>query len=167
MAKKAATAEKPSRSLDAQDRRLLAELQVSTRKTLEELSRTVALSPSSVRRRLERLRRSGAIRAEIALLDPAVLEQGIRVLTLVSFAREGASIYREFRRRISSEPRVLQCFSISGQYDFALLCAARDPADYEQWGERTLLSNPSIGRYDSFVVWSTVKELAQPMLRQP
>jgi DNA-binding Lrp family transcriptional regulator len=167
MAKKDIRIKGPSYALDEHDRRLLAALQVSTRRTLEDLSRLVALSPSSVRRRLERLRRNGAIRAEIALLDPAVLEQGIRVLTLVNFAREGASVYREFRRRIASEPRVLQCFSISGQYDFALLCAARDPADYEKWGERVLLSNPSIGRYDSFVVWSTVKELAQPMLRQP
>lgn len=167
MAKKDTGVKNPAYALDEHDRRLLAALQVSTRRTLEDLSRLVALSPSSVRRRVERLRRNGAIRAEIALLDPAVLEQGIRVLTLVSFAREGTSVYREFRRRISSEPRVLQCFSISGQYDFALLCAARDPADYEQWGERVLLSNPNIGRYDSFVVWSTVKELAQPMLRQP
>jgi Lrp/AsnC family transcriptional regulator, leucine-responsive regulatory protein len=136
MAKKDTRIKSPSYALDEHDRRLLAALQVSTRRTLEDLSRLVALSPSSVRRRLERLRQNGAIRAEIALLDPAVLEQGIRVLTLVNFAREGASVYREFRRRIASEPRVL-------------------------------LSNPSIGRYDSFVVWSTVKELAQPMLRQP
>lgn len=167
MARKAAIAPSIALRLDDYDRRLLAAMQISTSRTLEELSRLIALSPSSVRRRLERLRRSGAIRAEIALLDPAVLEQGIRVLTLVSFAKEGASVYREFRKRIASEPRVLQCFSISGQYDFALLCAAKDPADYELWGERVLLSNPNIGRYDSFVVWSTVKELAQPLLRQP
>lgn len=167
MAKKASDARSEAPKLDVHDRQLLLAMQVSTRRTLEELSRLVALSPSSVRRRLDRLRSSGAIRAEIALLDPAVLEQGIRVLTMVSFAKEGSSVYREFRRRIVSEPRVLQCFSISGQFDFALLVAARDPADYEQWGERVLLSNPSIGRYDSFVVWSTVKELAQPLLRQP
>lgn len=167
MAKKAKDARARAPKLDVHDRQLLLAMQISTSRTLEELSRLVALSPSSVRRRLERLRGSGAIRAEIALLDPAILEQGIRVLTMVSFAKEGASVYREFRRRVISEPRVLQCFSISGQFDFALLVAAKDPADYEQWGERVLLSNPSIGRYDSFVVWSTVKELAQPLLRQP
>ncbi len=166
MAKIAVRKQKPTPNLDSYDRSLLAALQKSTRRNLDELSRLVSLSPSSVRRRLDRLRAQGAIRAEIALLDPAVLDQGIRVVVLVSFAKESAQVSRDFRRRMQADAQVLQCLSISGQFDFALLCAARDPADYETWGERTLLSNPCIARYDSFVVWSTVKELTQPPLRQ-
>lgn len=117
-----------------------------------------------MRRRLEALRRSGAIRREIAVVDPSVLGPGVRVLVMVAFARESAEVYRAFQERMAGEAPVAQCHSIAGEFDFALVVRAADPAVYEAWAQRVLLADPNIKRYSSFVIWSTVKEEWQPLV---
>lgn len=153
--------------LDNYDLRLLRALQKNTRQTQQQLARVVHLSPSSVRRRLARLRRCGAIRAEMAIIDPAILGAKITVLALISFVRESQRIYREFRRRMLADNHVLQCYSIAGQYDFALIVAAENPSAYEDWSQQALLGDGNIKRFDSFVVWSTVKCDWQPAVTVP
>ncbi len=150
--------------LDVTDRRLLRALQRDARQTHEQLGRAVHLSASSVRRRLTALRAAGVIRAEVALLGDQAFGKSITVIALVAFERESTRTYRDFRRRMLADAAVLQCHSISGEYDFVLTVAARDPAHYESWSQRVLLGDGNIARYDSFVVWSTVKNDPQPQV---
>jgi Lrp/AsnC family transcriptional regulator, leucine-responsive regulatory protein len=151
-------------ALDAHDRKLLRALQVNARQTHAELARRVHLSPSSVRRRLAVLRRNRTILGEVALLDPKVLGDGILVLTLLSFKKENPRIHNDFERRIRSDPAVMQCLKIGGEIDFAILVKAADPSDYDKWGQRSLLTNASLVRYSSFIVWSTIKQSPQPLI---
>jgi DNA-binding Lrp family transcriptional regulator len=59
---------------------------------------------------------------------------------------------------------VLECYRIGGEIDFALMVRAIDPADYDKWDRRALLTDSNIERYSSFVVWSTAKHGAQPLI---
>jgi Lrp/AsnC family transcriptional regulator, leucine-responsive regulatory protein len=151
-------------TLDAQDRRLLRALQVNTNQTHAELGRRAHMSASSVRRRLKVLRRNRTIRSEVALLDPAVLGAGITVLTLVSFKKENPRIHTDFEQRIRADPEVLQIHVLGGEIDFALLVHAPDPASYEEWGRRVLLTDVNLARYSSFIVWTTMKHNPQPLI---
>lgn len=157
-------AENTSMRLDALDRRLLRAVQEDARQTYAGLARLCHSSPSSVRRRLEALRRSGAIRREIAVVDPSVYNPGVRVLVMVAFARESAEVYRSFQARMANEAPVAQCHSIAGEFDFALVVRAPDPTAYDAWARRVLLADTNIRRYSSFVIWSTVKEEWQPLV---
>jgi Lrp/AsnC family leucine-responsive transcriptional regulator len=150
--------------LDAQDRKLLRAMQRDARQTHAALGRKIHLSASSVRRRLEGLRRRGVIRAEVALLDPAAFPQSISIVVLVAFTRESARVYADFQRRMRADTSVMHCYSIAGEYDFALLVQAPNAAAFEQWGHKQLLADGNIARYSSFVVWSTVKQEMQPAL---
>jgi Lrp/AsnC family transcriptional regulator, leucine-responsive regulatory protein len=151
-------------ALDSHDRKLLRALQVDANQTHTELGRRVHLSPSSVRRRLAALRRNRAIQGEIALLDPTLLGRGIVVLILMSFKKETPRIHNDFERRIRNDAAVLQCHRITGEFDFALLIAAADPADYDAWARRVLLTNANLDRYSSFIVLSTLKHSPQPLI---
>jgi Lrp/AsnC family leucine-responsive transcriptional regulator len=164
LAKPAQFANNPAMALDAHDRKLLRALQVNANQTHTELARRVHLSPSSVRRRLAVLRRNRTIRGEVALLDPAVLSDGILVLVLLSFKKETPRIHNDFERRIRTDSAVLQCHRISGEFDFALFVRAAEPSDYDQWGRRVLLPEANLARYSSFVVWSTMKHSPQPLI---
>lgn len=144
-------------TLDTFDRKLLDLVQQDARLTHAALGERVGLSPSSVRRRLDALRHRGVIRREVALLDPAAAGAAITVIVNVAFAAESLDADRAFRRRMAALPEVMQCYSVAGQFDFVLVVSAVDPAAYEAWGERELMSDPKIRRYDSYVVWSTVK----------
>jgi Lrp/AsnC family transcriptional regulator, leucine-responsive regulatory protein len=164
LAKAAQFANNRPMAIDIQDRKLLRALQVDAKQTHAQLGRRVHLSPSAVRRRLAVLRRKRTIQAEIALLDPTVLGRGIVVLTLMSFKKETPRIHNDFERRIRGDSAVLQCHRISGEFDFALFVSAADPADYDQWGRRVLLTNANLDRYSSFIVLSTLKHSPQPLI---
>jgi Lrp/AsnC family transcriptional regulator, leucine-responsive regulatory protein len=142
--------------LDDFDRALLDHLQSDATLTHAQLGERVHLSASSVRRRIDRLHEQGAIEKIVALLGPA-LQTGVTVIVSVSFAHETPEIYRDFRAQMRADSCVLQCYSVAGSEDFVLIVSASSPADYEQWGERELMSNINIRRYSSQVVWSTVK----------
>jgi Lrp/AsnC family transcriptional regulator, leucine-responsive regulatory protein len=146
-----------SAKLDEFDRRILAVMQQDASISHVELGARIGLSPSSARRRVEAMRRSGVIRAIVAVVDPALLEAQVRFFVTVTFEAETPGGYEAFKSRIVTEPRVRQCFVVSGQFDIVLLVSAASTADYWNWAEHTLTADPSIRRFDSFVVWSTLK----------
>ena len=143
--------------LDQLDHRILRILQADCTRSHADIGAEVGLSASAVRRRIQAMRDAKVIAREVALLGEGAGVAGITVIVTVAFERETPQLYDAFRQAMRGEPRVLQCYATAGQFDFLLVGAAQSPEDYEAWGERTLMSNPAIRRYDSFVVWSTVK----------
>jgi Lrp/AsnC family transcriptional regulator, leucine-responsive regulatory protein len=151
-------------TLDRLDRRILDLLQNDSARSHAAIGAEIGLSGSAVRRRIEVLRANKVIAREVALLGDGAVH-GITVITSVTFERETPALYDAFRTAMRKDARVLQCYATAGQFDYILIVAAASPEDYEAWGERTLLSNTAIKRYDSFVVWSTVKfEIKRPVL---
>jgi DNA-binding Lrp family transcriptional regulator len=146
----------PMHSLDLTDRQLLDLLQTSVRLSHAELAERVHLSESSVRRRIEQLRSSGVIEREVAILSADAIG-GVTVIVSLSFERESPELYARFRKRMQDLPEVMQCYSVAGAVDYILMVRAADLPSFERWGERELMSWPEIRRYDSQVVWSTVK----------
>ncbi len=146
----------PILSLNATDRQLLDLLQTSVRLSHAELAERVHLSESSVRRRIEQLRSSGVIEREVAILSADAIG-GVTVIVSLSFERESPELYARFRKRMQDLPEVMQCYSVAGSVDYILIVRADDLPSFERWGERELMSWPEIRRYDSQVVWSTVK----------
>jgi DNA-binding Lrp family transcriptional regulator len=152
-------------TLDAFDRAILAIVQEDCTLTHARVGARVGLSASAVRRRLEAMRASGVIAREVAIARDDALGPMVRVLVTVIFERESPAIHAAFRARMVREPAVTHCFSTAGQFDFFLIVEAESLAAYEAWGERTLMGDPDIRRYDSFVVWSVVKATtARPAL---
>jgi Lrp/AsnC family transcriptional regulator, leucine-responsive regulatory protein len=143
--------------LDEFDLAILDALQSDCTQPHATLGERVGLSGSAVRRRIARMRKAGVIAHEVAILGAAVQPAGVTIIVTVTFAQETPAAVRAFRETMQRDPRVLQCYATAGQFDFILLVAAQSPADYEAWGERVLMSNAMLKRYDSFVVWSTVK----------
>lgn len=144
-------------TLDPFDKAILDILQDDCTLAHATIGDRVGLSGSAVRRRIMALRKSGAIAQEIAILGATAQPSGIRVVVAVTFAQETLAAVNAFRAAMRRDPQVLQCYATAGQFDFVLVVAAESPAAYEMWGERVLMSNKLLKRYDSFVVWSTVK----------
>lgn len=143
--------------LDSFDRRILDVLQEDASLTHVELGARIGLSPSSARRRVEALRASGVIRGIVALVDPAIAEAQVTVVVAITFEAETPGGYDQFKSSIAADPRVRQCFIVSGQFDIVLIVSAANTGDYWAWAEAALTANPAVRRFDSFVVWSTLK----------
>ena len=141
--------------MDAFDRHLLRLLQRDNRQSFDALGDQVGLSPTAVRRRVQRLRETGVIRADVALLDAARL--GITVITSVRFEKESTASYDAFKRRMKAEPRIAQCYTVTGDVDVILIGHFPNLGDYEQWVADVLLTDPAVARSTANVVYRTVK----------
>lgn len=141
--------------LDDFDRDILRLVQGDNQLSHAEIGARVHLSASSVRRRLKRLREHGVIEADVAIV--ALPDRTTQVVVLVTFASESVECVEAFRQRMREAPEVTQVYSVAGNVDFVLIVQTADLASYEAWGERMLMADPNIRRYDSHVVWSRVK----------
>ena len=143
--------------LDPADRTLLALLQTDARTPLDQMADATGLSAATVQRRVKRLREAGVIERESAVLDPASLGWTMTFLVLVEMERERIDVLDAFRRRMRSEPQVQQCYYITGDADFALICLARDMADYEQLTRRLFFDDMNVRRFRTSVVMERTK----------
>ena len=150
--------------MDSIDARLLASLQVNTRRTLDELGRLVGLSPTACQRRLKRLRESGAIEAEIAVLSPKAVARPLLMIVSVVLERDSSDIVERFKKAARAAPEVMQVYGTLGEQDFVLLVTARSLDSYEEFTRRFFYGNPSIKGFKTTVVVDRVKvTLAVPV----
>jgi len=152
--------------LDEIDLRILQELQCDSSRTNVQLAREVGLSPPACLRRVRRLRESGVIRGEMAVLDPRLVGPGMTVLVRVEMERDARPLVHGFRQRVLSEDAVAQCWSVTGSDDFVLLVQVPDVAAYEAVAGRLLATDLNVKRYESLVVLEEVKrDLGVPLAR--
>lgn len=142
-------------AIDEFDHRILDIVQNDNLRTHSEIAVEVNLSASSVRRRLSKLRETGVIIGDVSLVDPA--KQGLMFLVHVRLEVENQDGDEDFKKKISSDPAVSQCYSISGEFDYFLVVHSASPEVHELWAERSLLSHPAVHRYSTSLVWSRTK----------
>ncbi|PRX49511.1 AsnC family transcriptional regulator [Prauserella shujinwangii] len=150
--------------LDDIDRHLLTLIQADSTRGLHELGEEVGLSASAVQRRLTRYRTSGLLRGEVAVLDPRVLGGAMPSIVLVALDRESAALHAAFHARMLAEPRVQQCYSIAGQWDYVVVHVTEGLAESRALSERLFLGDPNVRRYDTLPAVETIKRgLALPL----
>ncbi|MEO0464950.1 MAG: Lrp/AsnC family transcriptional regulator [Pseudomonadota bacterium] len=141
--------------IDEFDRRILRELQDDNRQSMMAIGEKVSLSEPAVRRRVKRLRDTGYIIGDVSLVDPDKL--GITVIISVRFEKEGHSTYDAFKAEIASTPQIAQCYTVTGDEDFILIGHFPHMAAYDEWVNERILTNASIARTTTNVVYRRVK----------
>ncbi|MGC4026299.1 MAG: Lrp/AsnC family transcriptional regulator [Mesorhizobium sp.] len=150
--------------LDGFDIKLLNLVQMDTRRTAQELSDAVGLSPSACLRRLNRLRETGVIEAEVAVISPAAVGHRLTMVVEVSLERERPDIMSDFKKAMRITPEVIQCYYVTGEVDFILIVAVKSMSDYEAFTNDFLFNNKNIKRFNTLVVMDRVKvSLAVPI----
>lgn len=144
-------------AIDSFDREILRRLQADARATGEDIGADIGLSAAAVQRRIQRLRKSGVILAEVAIVDPAALGQAMTFVVGVELEHERADMLDAFRRAARADPNVQQCYYVTGAADFILIVLARDMADFEAFTRRLLFDNSNIRRFTTSVVMSRDK----------
>ena len=151
------------RKLDRLDRRLLACLQRDNLQTADVLAEKVGRSPSAVARRLRRLRASGAVAADVAVISEEAAGFPLSAVVQVQFERHAANEVSQFRRRVAASPQVQLCLDLAGPFDVLLLVIAADMDAYNQFAA-TLLEQPPVRRFETTFVKKRVKAtLAVPL----
>jgi Lrp/AsnC family leucine-responsive transcriptional regulator len=125
--------------------------------TSAELSDLVGLSPTSVQRRLHRLRRDKVIEADVSIVAPGAVDRPLTLLVAVELARERADIIDRFKRAVRDCAEVMSAYYVTGETDFILIVSARDMADYEAFTREFFYNNPDIKGFKTTVVMDRIK----------
>lgn len=136
------------RKLDAIDLQLLGLMQDNSQRTADQLSSQLPLSPSAIARRLRRLRTSGAIAAEIAILAPGVGPYLSAVIE-IKLDRHALASVDAFLRRLAESPNVQVLLEVSGAFDLMLLAVASDMDAFNAFADAELASDPAVQRYET------------------
>jgi Lrp/AsnC family leucine-responsive transcriptional regulator len=143
--------------IDAIDLQLLKLLQRNALASTETLGEAAGLSATAAKRRVNRLRSNGTIRADVSILNPERVGCDVFTLVFVDLERDRRDIMHNFKRAIASHPRILQAFYTTGDSDFVLLVASRSLADYESFTQAVFWENPDIKSFHTMVVMENVK----------
>lgn len=143
--------------LDETDLLLLRLLANNSKHTNKELAALVNLSPSPVFERVKRLESSGYIKKYIAILDAEKFNQGFIVFCNIRLKQHDKKIGHQFVEDILDIDEVVECYNISGDYDFILKVYARDMKHYQDFVFNKLGSVESIGSTHSTFVMAEIK----------
>jgi len=143
--------------LDETDLLLLKTLANNSKHTNKELAALVNLSPSPVFERIKRLESGGYIKKYIAILDAEKFNQGFIVFCNIKLKQHDKKIGHQFVADILNIDEVVECYNISGDYDFILKVYARDMKHYQDFVFNKLGSVESIGSTHSTFVMAEIK----------
>ena len=117
--------------LDEVDVHILACLQEDGRVTNADLAKSVGLSPPSVLQRVRALEKAGLIRGYHAILDAERLGLRVTALAMISLSLHQEQPIERFRRSVQEIPEILDCYHVSGEFDYLLRIVVRDIRSYE------------------------------------
>lgn len=150
--------------LDKTDIAILRILQENSHLTTKEVASRVHLSTTPVFERIRRLEESGYIKKYIALLDADKLNRGFNVYCCVKLQRLSNDIAMNFTSIVKDIPEVIECYNISGEYDFLLKVCAPDMKYYREFILNVLGNIDGLGSLTSMFVMAEVKhEFAIPL----
>jgi Lrp/AsnC family leucine-responsive transcriptional regulator len=143
--------------LDDIDLKLLRILHENSNFTTKELAQKVNLSASPVFERIKRLEKTGYIKKYIAVLDAEKLNQGFVVFCNIKLKQHDRNIGHKFVADILDIAEVVECYNISGDYDFLLKVNVKDMKHYQDFVFNKLGSVESIGSTHSTFVMAEIK----------
>jgi Lrp/AsnC family leucine-responsive transcriptional regulator len=143
--------------LDRIDLKILDLLQRDGRITNLKLAEAVALSPTAVLARVQRLTRAGYILGYEARLNPAKLGGGLLVFVEVLLDRTTPNVFEAFRAAVQASPQVLECHMVAGGFDYLVKARVADMADYRRFAGQVLWQLPGVRETRTYAVMEEVK----------
>lgn len=143
--------------IDEIDRRIIRDLQRDASLSHAALAEKVGASPASVWRRVRALERAGVLGATVRLASAEALGRSVNVLCQVRMTRQSVEARADFEAFIRSREEIVECYSMSGEWDYLLRIAVRDVADYDRFIMRGVLAHPSVANAASNFALRQVK----------
>jgi Lrp/AsnC family leucine-responsive transcriptional regulator len=151
--------------LDRIDRRILLQLQDDGRISNLKLAEAVALSPTAVLARVQRLTRDGYILGYQAQLNPKQLGAGLLVFVEVLLDRTTPNVFDQFRAAVAVHPEILECHMVAGGFDYLLKTRVSDMNAYREFAGGVLWQLPGVRETRTYAVMEEVKSSNKLHLR--
>ncbi|NML07669.1 Lrp/AsnC family transcriptional regulator [Sphingomonas sp. G-3-2-10] len=152
-----------SATRDKMDLRILERLQVNALLTADELAAELPLSASAIARRIRKLRETGVIAGDVAVLSDSV-GPFLSAFIHIQLDRHALAAVEALRRRLTASPHVQLYMEISGAFDLVLLVTVTGMEAFNEFADAQLAGDPVVRRYEtSFVKRKRKFSLALPL----
>jgi Lrp/AsnC family leucine-responsive transcriptional regulator len=149
--------------LDEKDKAILRLLQANAKMTVREIAAQVHLSTTPVHERIKRMEDEGVILRYATLVDHAKVKKGLMAVCYVSLKEHNKRSGAKFIKAIHELPEVIECFIISGEFDFMLKVVADTMDAYYDFHVNKLGQVENIGQVQSTFVMGVIKQ-TYPMI---
>ncbi|MCA1324756.1 Lrp/AsnC family transcriptional regulator [Herbaspirillum sp. alder98] len=136
-------------TLDKVDRKLLNMLQKDNQISTRVLAEKLHISQPTCLRRIRDLREAGIISAEVAMVDPFALGYGMLAFLEISLNNQSDQHMQDFEQRMAKEAEVMQCYFVSGEYDYFLAVHVIDMDAYYQFVRRVISGSGNVRHFQS------------------
>ncbi len=143
---------------DRIDRSILDILQHDCSLSAAEVASKLGLSTTTCWRRIQQLEKTGVIQKRVALLDRTKLGLDIVVFVQVRLSTQGRDAIAQFELAIRDRPEVLDCYTLTGEWDFCLRIVTRDMKEYEAFFLDHLSKIPNVQSVNSSIAVTVIKE---------
>jgi len=152
--------------LNTQDVKILDLLQRNADRSSAEVADTLNMSQSPCWRRINRLEKEGVIQKRVALLDRKALNMELVAFTTINLSEAGRRNMEMFENAVRELDEVIECYTMTGAWDYMLKIVVKDISHYEQFVRNRLLEVPMIGEIHSHISVTEIKNTTELPLRQ-
>ena len=142
--------------LDRIDLKILQQLQLDGRISNLKLAETVALSPTAVLARVQRLTRDGYILGYEARLNPHKLGRGMLVFVEVLLDRTTPNVFEAFKAAVHVRSEIMECHMVAGGFDYLLKTRMADMDAYRTFAGTVLWQLPGVRETRTYAVMEEV-----------
>ena len=143
--------------LDVIDKKLLHFLQLDSKQTNKELSGKLNLSVTAVYERIKKLEREGVISKYVTLIDKKSVDRSFVTFCSIKLLQHTKDYVVQFEKEVKQLDEVLECYHISGDYDYLLKVIVADMDEFREFMVKKLTSISHIGSTHSAFMISEVK----------
>ncbi|MFT7403619.1 Lrp/AsnC family transcriptional regulator [Zhongshania sp.] len=151
--------------LSKQDLSILAILQTDASKTSSDVADMVGMSQSPCWRRINRIEQDGLIRKKVALLDRHILGMDLVVFATINLTASGRQNLEEFEFSVENFDEVVECYTMTGIWDYMLKIIVKDIRNYESFVRDRLLRLPMIREIHSHIAVTEIKNTTELPLK--
>lgn len=148
-------------TLDKTDLSILKLLQENARITIKEISEKVHLSTTPVHERIKRMEDTGVIKQYVTIVHGAKVKKGLMVICYVSLKQHSKNAGDKFIRSILEMEEVIECLTISGEFDFMLKVVTENMDTYYDFHVNKLSAIENMGNVQSVFVMGVIKQTHQ------
>lgn len=142
---------------DTTDKRLLEYLQADSKQTNKELSNKLNLSVTAVYERIKKLEKAGYIDNYVALVNKEKIHKNFVVYCHIKLVQHAQDYVIKFEKEVANLNEVLECYHVSGDYDYLLKVLVDDMAAFREFMVKKLTRINHIGSTHSMFVINEVK----------
>jgi DNA-binding Lrp family transcriptional regulator len=144
-------------SVDNIDRLILRALQNDGSLSMAALAAVVGASTASCWRRVRSLEAAGILGRTVRLVDARKVHRGVNVMCQVRLKSHAPESRRGIERLLQSHEEIMECYAMSGEWDYLLRIVVADVEEYEHFLMKHVLNHESVATVASNFALSQLK----------